>query len=316
MLLTRPVPLTVRQNPARLALHLLSCVRMSEVIVLQGSPLLGLIFAMGTLTASRCMTIALLTTGSILLTAHIFVLNDWSGISGDLRDPNRRDCAFSCKGIGRDTVAILSLALLAAGLLLLSCFGLPTLAIALSIVILSALYSFPRVHLKGVPVLNSVLHFLGGLLHFLLGYSAFVAPDWRGVQIGSFFALVFVAGHLTHETRDSESDSLNEIRTNAVAFGKRRSFLGGLALFTVADVLLVFLALRDVVPRPLAVLAFMIPLHVYWSLEAIRSSLTFASVQRLRLRYRMLYAGAGLWIVTAVLLETGRPRNVMMHLLR
>jgi 4-hydroxybenzoate polyprenyltransferase len=188
-----------------------------------------------------------------------------------------------------------------AALLLLSKFGSSTLAIAVAIAGLSALYSFPRVHLKGVPVLSSVLHFAGGLLHFLLGYSVFTAPDWRGIQIGSFFALVFVAGHLTHETRDSDSDRVNDIRTNAVTFGKMRSFIGGLILFTIADILLVVLALWSIVPRPLSVVVLILPLHVYWSLKTIQSGLTFASIERLQARYRALYAGMGLWMVATLL---------------
>lgn len=281
--------------------HLLSCIRMSEVLVLQGAPLLGALFGMGNLTAAKFLPLALVAAGSTFLTAHVFVLNDWSGMSGDLRDPNRRDLVFTGKGIGRASVAFLSLGLLVMSLALLTGFGAATLTIALAIAVLSGLYSLPRVHLKGVPVLNSALHSIGGLLHFLLGYSVFTPPNWRGIEIGCFFALVFVAGHLTHETRDSDSDKLNEIKTNAVTFGKMRSFIGGLVLFAAADVLLMLLALWAVVPRPLAVVVFVLPLHIYWSLRAIGSGLTFASVQRLRIRYRVLYAAMGLWMVAAVI---------------
>ena len=298
------IPLTKATTvalPARGLFPLLSCVRAGEVLALQGSPLLGALFAMGHPTVARCVPLALLAAGSTLLTAHVFVLNDWSGIRGDLHDPNRRGGVFTNRGIERKTVLYLSLALLLAGLLLLSLFGSPTLTIALAIAGLSALYSFPRVHLKGVPVLGSALHFVGGLLQFLLGYSVGAAPDWRGMQIGSFFALVFVAGHLTHETRDSDSDRLNGIRTNAVTFGKMRSFLTGLALFIVADVLLMVLALCNVAPRPLALVVLLVPLHIYWSLEAIRAGLTFASIQRLQLRYRTFYAATGLCMAAVVL---------------
>jgi 4-hydroxybenzoate polyprenyltransferase len=301
MPLTIGTELTFRQHPAQCVLRLLSCIRFGEVLVLQGSPLIGALFVTGRPTIARFFAIALLATGSTLLVAHIFVLNDWSGIAYDVRDPNRSNGMFTNKGIARSGVGYLSLALLAAALLLLSTFGSWTVTIAVAITVLSAVYSFPRVHLKGVPVLSSVLHFAGGLLHFLLGYSVFIAPDWRGFQIGSFFALVFVAGHLTHETRDSESDRVNDIRTNAVTFGKMRGFIGGLILFTIADILLAVLALCRIVPRPLAVVVLIIPLQVYWSMTTIQSGMTFASIQRLQVRYRALYAGMGLWIVAALL---------------
>jgi len=298
---TTGTTLSYLQHPAHRVLRLLSCIRLGEVLLLQGSPLLGALFATGHLTIARCAAIALLTAGSTFLVAHIFVVNDWSGMSYDARDPNRRDGMFTTRGIGRNGVGYLSLALLVAALLLLRAFGSSTLIIAVTIAGLSAMYSFPNVHLKGVPVLSSLLHSAGGLLHFLLGYSIFTAPDWRGIQIGSFFALVFVAGHLTHETRDSDSDRVNDIRTNAVTFGKMRSFIGGLILFTIADILLLVLALRGIVPRPLAVVVLIFPLHVYWALAAMQSGLTFASIQRLRARYRALYAGMGLWMVATLL---------------
>ena len=58
---------------------------------------------------------------------------------------------------------------------------------------LSALYSAPAFHMKGVPLLNSALHLIGGLLHFLLGYSLLRPVDGRSLEIGCFFALIFAA---------------------------------------------------------------------------------------------------------------------------
>jgi 4-hydroxybenzoate polyprenyltransferase len=301
MALIMETAVAVRQNKARAALLLLSCIRLGEVLVLQGSPLLGALFAMDRITTAGCMAIVSLATGSVLLVAHVFVLNDWSGVDYDLRDPNRSSGLFANRSIRRNGIAYLSLALLTLGLLLLRTFGYATLTIAVAIAGLSALYSLPRIHMKGVPVLSSALHFTAGLLHFLLGYSVFRTPDWRGIEIGSFFALVFVAGHLIHETSDSDSDLANGIRTNAVTFGKLRSFICGVLLFTIADVLLMVLALRGIVPGALAAVVVIAPLHVYWSVEAIRTGLTFEGIRLLRTRYRTLYAATGLLIAVAVL---------------
>jgi 4-hydroxybenzoate polyprenyltransferase len=184
--------------------------------------------------------------------------------------------------------------LLALSLLLLSPLGSRTLTIALAIAGLSALYSAPGVHIKGIPIANSALHFAGGLLHFLLGYSVFSAVDGRGLVLGCFFALTFVAGHLTHETRDSEGDLINGIRTNAVTFGKARSFAASVVLFMIADVLLIVLAVSDTAPRPLFLIAAFLPLHLFWSFQAWRAGLTFESVRRLQVRYRAIYAAIGL----------------------
>lgn len=277
--------------------HLLSCIRFDEVLILQGSPLLGALFSMGHLTVANAAAVGLLITGSICLVAHVFVLNDWSGISADLRDPNRTSRVFINRGVTRARIGRLWMTLLALSFLLLGALSWRTLSIAVVIVGLSALYSAPAAHVKGVPIVNSALHFAGGLLHFLLGYSVFRAPDGRGIEIGCFLALVFTAGHLTHETRDSESDRLNGIRTNAVRFGKRRNFIAGFVLFTMADVLLAVLALRGLVPLPPVVVAALYLLHVYWSWQTMRAGFTFDSVRRLQVRYRFRYAVIGLMLM-------------------
>jgi len=220
-----------------------------------------------------------------------------------LLDPNRAPAVFSARGVTGRRVGKLGIALLILSLLLLSPLGVQPLIIALLIAGLSALYSAPAAHVKGVPVLNSVVHLVGGILHFLLGYSVFRAVDNRGLMIGCFFALIFAAGHLTHETRDSESDQRNGIKTNAVTFGKARSFTAGLVLFTIGDVLLIVLAAYGTVPRPLILIAALYPVHFYWSVQALREGLTFESIRRLQMRYRALYAAIGLMIAVLVLLR-------------
>ena len=290
-----------RPGPARL-LRLLSAVRWDEVLVLQGAPLIGAILSIGAWTTGHMFLLAVFATGSCCLVAHVFVLNDWSGIHGDLKDPNRAVRTFPAKGIGRTEFGFLAIALLAASLLLFALLGKVALALALAIAGLSALYSAPPFHMKGVPLFNSLLHFVGGVLHFLLGYATFAAIDARGVAVGCFFALVFTAGHLTHEARDCDGDSLNVIRTNAVAFGRTRSFFASLVLFTAAYALLVALAAYAAVPRVLMLAAVLYPVHLLASLRAMRAGLDFESLSRLLGCYRALHAVIGVTMVAAVLL--------------
>ncbi len=271
--------------------------------MLQGAPSLGALFSIGRFTASRLVDLFSLAIASCLLVAHVFVLNDWSGMSADLQDPNRTSSVFVRKGIGRTEVGYLWITLLAFGLVLLAMLGAQPLIIAVSISIASALYSAPLSHAKGIPLLSSFLHLIGGTLHFLLGYSVFHPVDGRGLLIGCFFGLTFMAGHLTHEARDREGDIVNGIRTNAVTFGAFGSFIASLALFTSADVLLVVLAYRGIVPRALVMVAALYPFHFYWSLRVLSTGLTFESIRVLQLRYRTLYAAIGLMMALAVLLS-------------
>lgn len=292
-----------RPKGARWLLRLLSCIRFDEVLVLQGAPLLGALFAIGPLNRESIVTLLLLAAGSCFLVAHAFALNDWSGIDHDLRNPTRSAGVFVNRGIHRNEIGGLSFALLVLSLIMFSQISSLTLIIGVTIAIASALYSAPGFHMKGVPLVSSALHLISGLLHFLLGYSAFGGLDGRGLEIGCFFAAIFSAGHLIQEVRDYEADLGNAIKTNAVKFGKARSFIAGFALFTFADVLLIVLALRGTVSHALLVVAGVYALHFYWSLRAMREGLTFESVCRLQIRYRALYAGIGAIMVTSVLLR-------------
>jgi 4-hydroxybenzoate polyprenyltransferase len=289
--------------------RLLSCIRFEEVLVLQGSPVLGGLVAAHRVTAARGLAVAVLAAGSSCLVAHVFALNDWAGIGADREDPHKGPAVFESQNVTRSEIGGLAMGLLALGLLLLGSLGTLTAIIGFAIAGLSALYSLPIVHAKGVPVLNSALHLVGGTLHFLLGYSVFGLIDQRGLEIGCFFGLTFAAGHLAQEVRDCDGDRASGIRTNAVAFGKRRSFVASLGVFTLADVLLVTMAVRGTVSRWFLLVVGLYPLHLYWSLQALAAGLDFGAIRRLQARYRALYAAVGLATVVGLVWFCGAGLN-------
>ena len=282
------------------ALRYLSCLRAQDILVLQGSPLLGAAFAIHHLGLHGALPLVTLLLANVFLVTHIFLLNDWSGLASDLADPHKAPSVFTAHGVERREMAALMTGVLVLSLLLFSRLGPVTLALALGIATLSALYSLPQFDWKGSPLLNSAAHLAGGVLHFLLGYSLGSRLDARGLAMGTFFALVFAAGHLTQEVRDHDGDARNGTRTNAVAFGPARTFLASLILFGIAHVVLFVLALDGQLPRPLAFVAVLYALQLYWSLEAQREGLTYAVVCRLQTRYRVLYAAIGVVMVAAI----------------
>jgi 4-hydroxybenzoate polyprenyltransferase len=290
------------RGPARSrVLRYLSCLRPQDVLALQGSPLLGAVFAMGRPSIGDLGPLLILLLANVLLIAHIFMLNDWSGLAADRADPNKTSRVFTARGVGRTEMAALTAALLVLSLLLFARLSLEAFGLACAIAILSGIYSLPRFHWKGRPILSSVIHFGGGMLHVLVGSSIAHRIDGRDLAIATFFALLFTAGHLTQEIRDHHGDTLNGIRTNAVAFGPRRVFVASLLLFALAQLTLLVLARRGLLPPILAALTALFPLQLYWSLEALREKLTYASVSRLQTRYRALYAVIGVVMVGAVL---------------
>lgn len=292
-----PAPLTAVKAAAG---RYLSCLRLQEILVLQGSPLLGAAFAIRHPAVEHMGPLMLLIAANVCLMAHVFLLNDWSGLTTDLTDPNKASGVFTRRGVGRREIGGLTASLLALSLLLFGRLGPGPFCLAVAIAILSALYSLPCFDWKGRPLLSSVAHLAGGVLHFLLGYSLGSAIDGRGFALATFFALTFAAGHLTQEIRDHQGDVLNAIRTNAVIFGQHRTFAASLVLFTLAHALLFLLALQGILPRPLAALVVLYPLHLRWSFKALSEGLTFESISRLQARYRALYAIIGLAMVASL----------------
>jgi 4-hydroxybenzoate polyprenyltransferase len=280
--------------------------RYGDILALQGAPLLGAVFAMGQATVARVGGLLVLALANLLLVAHIFVINDWAGVDADLNDSNKRADVFAARGLSRRGIRRLWVGLLAASLGLFVLLGPRPLLFAVAIFILSALYSRPRSPLKGVPILSSMLHLGGGMLHFLLGVSLFGEVDWPAIGFAVFCGLTFAAGHLNQEVRDFAGDRDNRITTNAVAFGKRRTFVAGLALFTAAYAQLLVLAEIGVIPRWLAFLGCLFPLHVYWSWRAWAEDLSFEGICRLQARYRVLFAVVGATILSSLLVSATR----------
>jgi len=266
---------------------LLRHIRFDEVFVLQGTPLMGVVFSIGTITAGKLEMLLLFLFGSILLVAHVFTLNDWADVAHGLKAPDPQ--------VPSRRLFWFSLSLLVASLLAFALIGLRVVILGLIVAALGFFYSHPKLNAKGTPVASSIPHLVGGLFHFLLGYAVFLPIDERGILIALFFALTFMAGHLNHEVRDFDLDSHNNARTNAVAFGKRPAFLAGLIVFTFAYLCLFVLGWFRFIPRPLAFLALLFyPLHLFWSLHALRSQLSPEKLDRFQIQYRVLYAVIGI----------------------
>lgn len=291
------------KSTAPATVRYLSCLRLQDILVLQGSPLLGAAFAIHHLAAEHVALLAILAIANVCLVAHIFVLNDWADLTNDQTDPNKAASVFTARGVEGSEIRGLAVGLLAVSLLLFILLGTRTFCLSVAVATLGILYSVSPFRWKERPLFNTAAHLAGGALHFLLGYSLGDAIDGRGVVLAAFFALIFAAGHLTQEIRDHQGDVLNATRTNAVTFGQRRTFAASLALFALAHALLLLLAIQGIVPRPLAALVVLYPVHLRWSLDALAEGLTYANITRLQTRYRALYAIVGLAMVATLWLD-------------
>jgi 4-hydroxybenzoate polyprenyltransferase len=271
-----------------------ACTRTVEVLALQASPILGLSLSNDSLEMSGVIRPVLLLCGSLSLIAHVFFINDLAGHCTDIHDPRRTKQVFTERGISKLQVSYVATAPLIFASIAFAAVGGPALLLGAAIAILSLLYSWSSTFGKGAPIMSSINHLLGGALHFLLGYTLSRPFDLHGLVIGLFFGLVFAGGHLNQEVRDYEGDLLNGIRTNAVVFGRRGTFLASLLTFTAAYGLLASLAALGILPRFLVWSAVLWPFHVAWSLQALKRGLGFETATWMQRRYRLLFAFIGL----------------------
>lgn len=278
---------------ARVMRHFAST-RSLEVVALQASPLLGSFRGGFSLERSSVSRLVLLLIGSLALTAHVFVFNDWAGQSSDVRDPRRATLVFDRRGISMRQVAVVATSLIIFANVAFAAVGGPAIMIGAAIAVLSLLYSYSPSFGKSTPVVASVNHLLGGALHFLLGYTLFHRLDRSGLMLSLFFGLVFAGGHLNQEVRDYEGDLLNGIRTSAVVFGCRRTFLASLIIFTSAYAIVVGLATLSILPTLLLWSPLLWLLHVAWSQRALKRGLGFETALWMQRRYRLLFAVIGL----------------------
>ena len=268
--------------------------RAPEVLALQASPLLGIFFGGFGLERWSMIRLGLLLVGSLALTAHIFVFNDWAGYSSDLRDPRRMTRVVARQGISRRQVAHVAIGLLLIAYIAFGALGKLAIVLGTAIVALSLLYSCSPSFGKGTPIAGSINHLLGGALHFLLGYSVAHTLDARALVSSLFFGLVFTGGHLNQEVRDYEGDVLNGISTNAVVFGRERTFLASLCMFTAAYALLAGLAALGILPGLLLWSPLVWLVHVAWFVRALQRGLEFETALWMQRRYRLLFALIGL----------------------
>jgi 4-hydroxybenzoate polyprenyltransferase len=280
-------------------------IRFDEIILLQGTPFAGVLLSMGAVTWEKLKLLILFAAANILLVTHIFTFNDWAAATQKNGQPNRATAMVYNRELDSRLLLFFSLALLGAGLVFFAFLGLNTFILAFAIAAIGVFYSEPRLNAKSTPIGSSLSHFVGGMLHFLLGYTLFLPLDHRGILIGLFFALTFTAGHFNHEVHDFDHDQQHHLRTNAVAFGKRPVFIASLIIFTLAYGFLLCLALAGLIPRLLAIWPIVLyPLHLVCTLSALRRGLTPETVGRLQTRYRLIYALIGAGIFFAVIPST------------
>ena len=128
--------------------------RAPEVLALQASPILGIYLGGFSLEPYGVIRLGLLLLGSLALTAHVFVFNDWAGYSSDIRDPQRATLVFARQGISRRQVAHVVIALLIIANVAFAAVGGMAILLGAAIAGLSLLYSCSPSFGKRTPIVG------------------------------------------------------------------------------------------------------------------------------------------------------------------
>ena len=281
---------------------LFRCIRWADVITLEGVPILGLLFSGGGISAGRLPLLICFAFACFFLLAQVFTLNDWADFTRGVHHGNRAMLQLESRNVSPRTFSIFSLLLLAIGLITFLFLSGRCFVLALAVSALGIFYSHPSLNAKSMPIVSTVVHLVGGTLHFLLGYGLPSQIDRRGILIGLFFGITFAAGHPIQEVRDMIKDREVGATTNAVVFGQFPSFVASLVLFTAQYAYLYWLAWSGLLPGfPIALPLVAYPIQLWWAISAYRGGLSAQSIEQFEIRYRVLYAIIGLaMLVSAV----------------
>ncbi len=277
--------------------------RLMEVLILQGAPFLGALFALQRIDDLEIPSFFLFLVGSVLLVIQIFLFNDWADIESDRKSSHRTAYLFTTQGVSPGHMLLFSSCLGVISLIIFACISLKALLLAVCVMCTGLAYSYPLIYTKGRPILSSLTHFIGQSLHFLLGYTLYSDLTSRGLTISVFFSLVFVGGHLNQEVRDTEGDLAAHIRTNATVFGKKVTLIMSHFLFTSAFIYLGLLAGLEIIAKEMAYLVapYLVYASIFWWTFA--AELSYKTVTRLQTGYRVIFVLIGLGITTIRLLE-------------
>lgn len=200
-------------------------IRWAEALLIFSFPVLAVFISLKNWADFDFGQFTLFCLATYLLIIHIYVFNDWAALKNEW-------------------LKKLSLILAVLSLSLYLKLSLTSFIMAAVIIFLSFVYSHPLIKIKAKPMTSSLLHAVGAILLFLLGYSLVNSPGLKGLLIAFYFALIICAGHLTQETIDIAEDKLSKIETNAIKFGKIKTLIASFILFNISFLYLLFLILK------------------------------------------------------------------------
>lgn len=275
--------------------------RLRELIVWLGIPFLG---AVAGESFSLGFRLVLFGGSMVFAMAHVLLINDWGDLKKNPYEKERFVSVFDVE-LFRSWLLIFAMLSITASVCLYAQL-VPVWSVgflAVTGVVLSLLYSHPKIHLKESIIGATILHFLGGILQFMLGYVVFSQEWYKGILLGVFFSLIFVAGHLVHECIDVQQDKKGGIQTRATRFGVRTVLQAAIMFFLLAHFFLLIIATMKMI-NLMVFFIFLLPLILHFVfLSLLWAHLEFNNndIKKYRTYYRLAYAGCSFLFVLLII---------------
>lgn len=193
----------------------LQVLRLPEILLMTGFSFVGILFV-PTVTVS---VIPLVGFFVFFYVFAVYALNSVMGYKGDQGSERLGNVSLISKKVYTITfVGCVFLFMIISFMIneLVMWISLCSLAVWIS-------YYVPPLQLKSSFFGGTVAHFLGGILHFHMGYACFADPTVQSVMISGIFALLLGIGHVNHEIIDANADLKAGLRTTAVRMGLKWS---------------------------------------------------------------------------------------------
>jgi len=211
-----------------------------EATLMIGFPLIGMLIALDDWTRVGALILKF-TVATYGLVMYVYCLNSWGGREHDLANQRlNTNPAVTGEVTPNELLGLTIGGAIVSGLLYQLWFP-HCRWFWLLIIVNWTFYSHPRLYYKSQPVRGTIIHFIGGVLQFLLGYAAVRPTGGTAWAVAVYFSLAFAGGHLNHEVMDYDADKEAGLKTSAVVFGPQRMFRIAFRVFTVAFYYLILL---------------------------------------------------------------------------
>jgi len=188
--------------------------RFAEVLIMSGFFLIGYVYAIDLFSFTN-PSFWQLFAGVVIYILSVYFLNSYFDYQDDQQNPRLTYLAT----FKRNHYLVLT------GLAVLS-FSAIFFFLKLTIFLISILsfslwlmYYKPGIRLKGSFLFGTVIHLVGGILHFHIGYLVASPFSMASLALSFYIAWMLCIGHFHHEIIDYEADKKNDLRTTTVRVG-------------------------------------------------------------------------------------------------